>query len=170
MEFQCRVIVQRRFASYCKSVENIPLQAERHSARRQETVRLPIGIGVHLQTGMLFGITTESCSASERNRVHWLPRIGSWKHGDPAPRHIPELPQWAKARALDAVIWTALRPRFEGENRTPSVDEVITYLGGLMGTVRDYARQYVERTPRQIDTGYRRQIEATLGWSCKADS
>jgi|SRR6516162_6936612 hypothetical protein len=73
MEFQCRVIVQRRFASYCKSVENIPLQAERHSARRQETVRLPIGIGVHLQTGMLFGITTESCSASERNRVHFRP-------------------------------------------------------------------------------------------------
>ena len=29
-----------------------------------KTVRLPNGIGVHLQTGMLFGITTESCSAS----------------------------------------------------------------------------------------------------------
>src|SRR5271157_3817328 len=37
------------------------------------TVRLPTGIGVHLQTGMLFGITTESCSASERNRVHLRP-------------------------------------------------------------------------------------------------
>src|SRR5271167_4430102 len=35
-----------------------------------KTVRLPTGIGVHLQTGMLFGITTESCSASDRNRVH----------------------------------------------------------------------------------------------------
>jgi len=67
------VIVQRRFASCCRSVENIPLQAERHSARRQKTVRLPTGIGVHLQTGMLFGITTESCSASKRNRVHFRP-------------------------------------------------------------------------------------------------
>ena len=38
-----------------------------------KTVRLPTGIGVHLQTGMLFGITTESCSASERNRVHLRP-------------------------------------------------------------------------------------------------
>src|SRR5271157_1901672 len=70
MEFQCRVIVQRRCTSCCSSVENIPLQAERHSARRQKLVRRPTGIGVHLQTGMLFGITTESCSASERIRVH----------------------------------------------------------------------------------------------------
>jgi hypothetical protein len=38
-----------------------------------KTVRLPTGIGVHLQTGMLFGITTESCSASQRNRVHLRP-------------------------------------------------------------------------------------------------
>src|ERR1017187_5730949 len=41
--------------------------------RATKTVRLPTGIGVHLQTGMLFGITTESCSASERNRVHFRP-------------------------------------------------------------------------------------------------
>src|SRR5208283_1945438 len=41
--------------------------------RATKTVRLPTGIGVHLQTGMLFGITTESCSASERNRVHLRP-------------------------------------------------------------------------------------------------
>ena len=54
----------------CFSVENIPLQAERHSGRTTKTVRLPPGIGVHLQTGMLFGITTEWCSASDRNRVH----------------------------------------------------------------------------------------------------
>src|ERR1035438_963542 len=38
-----------------------------------KTVRLPTGIGVHLQNGMLFGITTESCSVSERNRVHLRP-------------------------------------------------------------------------------------------------
>src|ERR1039458_6334978 len=41
--------------------------------RTAKTVRLPTGIGVHLQTGMLFGVTTESCSASQRNRVHLRP-------------------------------------------------------------------------------------------------
>src|SRR5271165_583161 len=52
--------------------------------RATKTVRLPTGIGVHLQTGMLFGITTESCSASERHRVHLRPDSPVRKdHSDP---------------------------------------------------------------------------------------
>lgn len=38
-----------------------------------KTVRLATGIGVQLQTGMLFGFTTEWRSASDRNRVHVRP-------------------------------------------------------------------------------------------------
>src|SRR5271165_3310778 len=53
MEFQCRVIVQRRCTSCCSSVENIPLQAEHHSARRQKPFAFP----------------PESCSPSDRNAV-----------------------------------------------------------------------------------------------------
>jgi len=101
--------------------------------------------------------------------ANWLSRIGSWKTGDPAPRDIPELPQWAEARLLHGVVWTALTPRFGDQGRPPTADEVVAYLRGLSGTVQDNARQYVERTPGQIDTAYRRQIEAALGWSCKAD-
>src|SRR6266702_8290446 len=41
--------------------------------RTARTVRLPTRIGVHLQSGMLFGLTTEWCSASDRNRVHLRP-------------------------------------------------------------------------------------------------
>src|SRR5438128_4377555 len=73
MEFQCRVIVQRRSAlpavrlwkTFRSKPNAIPVD--------DKTVRLPTGIGVHLQTGMLFGITTEWCSASHRNRVHLRP-------------------------------------------------------------------------------------------------
>jgi hypothetical protein len=54
-------------------VENIPLQAERHSGQATKTVRLATGIGVRFQTGILFGFTTEWCSASDRNRVHLRP-------------------------------------------------------------------------------------------------
>jgi hypothetical protein len=43
----------------------IPVQAKNCSACHWN--------GVHLQTGMLFGITTEWCSASDRNRVHLRP-------------------------------------------------------------------------------------------------
>ena len=99
----------------------------------------------------------------------WLSRIGCWKIGDRPTRDIPELPEWAEARRLDAVVWTRLAPKFGNENRSPSAEEVIEYLGRLSGTVRDHARQYVELAPRQIDTAYRRQIEAAIGWSCRAE-
>src|SRR5664280_1758876 len=61
MEFQCRVIVQRRCTSCCSSVENIPLQAERHSARRQELFAFP--------PESAFTFRPECCSESQRNRV-----------------------------------------------------------------------------------------------------
>ena len=61
MEFQCRVIVPRRCTSCCSSVENIPLQAERHSARRQELFAFP--------PESAFTFRPECCSESQRNGV-----------------------------------------------------------------------------------------------------
>src|ERR1039458_9543589 len=61
MEFQCRVIVQRRCTSCCSSVENIPLQAERHSARRQKLFAF--------SPESAFTFRPECCSESQRNRV-----------------------------------------------------------------------------------------------------
>ncbi len=55
------MIVQRRFTSCCSSVENIPLQAERHSARRQKPFVFP--------TESAFTFRPECCSESQRNRV-----------------------------------------------------------------------------------------------------
>jgi hypothetical protein len=103
-------------------------------------------------------------------RGHRLLRIGTWQAGDTAPVDIPDLPKWAEAHGLDAAVWTALGPRFRREERPPSIDEVIEYLRELGGPVREHARRYIQRTPRQIDTAYRRGIEAVLGWSCTDDS
>src|SRR5271165_5242116 len=61
MEFQCRVIVQRRCTSCCSSVENIPLQAERHSAGRQKLFAFP--------PESAFTFRPECCSESQRNGV-----------------------------------------------------------------------------------------------------
>src|SRR5271166_1370927 len=58
---QCRVIVQRRCTSCCSSVENIPLQAERHSARRHKLFAFP--------PESAFTFRPECCSESQRNRV-----------------------------------------------------------------------------------------------------
>lgn len=100
----------------------------------------------------------------------WSSCIGSWQSGETAPANIPDLPAWAVAHGLDAAIWTALGPRFRDKEVSPPIEEVIEYLRGLQGPLREHAKQYIERAPRQIDTDYRRQIEAALGWSCRSDS
>jgi len=101
------------------------------------------------------GIAEQNCSS-------W---IGSWNRGELAPRNIADLPVWAEAHEIGAVVWTALSPRFKGKARSPSADEVIDYLRGVREPIRTHAREYIQRAPRQIDTNYRRQIATVLGWS-----
>jgi len=94
----------------------------------------------------------------------WSSKIGSWQQGEPAPANMPELPNWAEAHGLDAAVWTALVTKFDDVQGVPSAEQILEYLRGLTGTARENAKRYIERTPRQIDTEYRRRIEAALGW------
>jgi hypothetical protein len=98
----------------------------------------------------------------------WEPLIGSWCMGDQTLKIIPSLPMWAQAHGIDAAIWTALGPQYTKQGETtkerPPVEWVLNYLQELTGPPRDVAEQYVCRTPRQIDTVYRRRVEAALGW------
>jgi hypothetical protein len=62
MEFQCRVIVQRRCPPPAlPPVGNIPLQAERNSGRRQKLFAFP--------PESVFTFRPECCSESQRNGV-----------------------------------------------------------------------------------------------------
>jgi hypothetical protein len=92
--------------------------------------------------------------------------IGTWSRGNTAPALLADLPGWAEAREIDSVLWTALPPKFHGESgRVPSAEEVVSYLGALTGEARAEAERYIRRAPRQIDTPYRRRIEAALNWT-----
>ena len=95
--------------------------------------------------------------------------IGNWSRGQLSPVSIPRLSEWALARNIDSVVWTALPPKFKGDdNRQPGVEDVLRYLQALTGTARDAAEKYIRRAPRQIDTAYRRRIEAELHWLPRA--
>jgi hypothetical protein len=92
--------------------------------------------------------------------------IGSWAQNSEATDEFNRLlGDWAERMNLDAVIWTALSPRVEGETRIPSVEEVISHLSGLSYEKRKHAETYIRMAPRQTDTDYRRKIEAVLHWS-----
>jgi hypothetical protein len=58
------------------------------------------------------------------------------------------------------------RPECSKDEKSPSVAKVIQYLRVRVGTERDHAKEYIEQTPRQIDTDYRRRIEAA--WDGRA--
>ena len=92
--------------------------------------------------------------------------IGIWSSGQPSPGPIQGLPEWAESRSVHHVVWTALPPKFN-EVRTPTSAEVVQYLRGLTGATRDNAERYIRFAPKQIDTAYRRDIEATLNWTAR---
>lgn len=91
--------------------------------------------------------------------------IAAWSVGDPPPELIPGLPAWCEEHRFDAVIWTALPPRFQGQEHIATAEQVIEYLRCLEGGKRDATEEYIRRAPVQISTRYRRQIEAALGWT-----
>ncbi|MBO6720044.1 MAG: hypothetical protein JJ913_19000 [Rhizobiaceae bacterium] len=91
--------------------------------------------------------------------------VGIWPTESQSSEIIPGLDDWAAVRKLDGVVWTALPPKFAGKDVKPTEEEVIQHLRGLRGAKRDEAERYVRRAPPQIDTAYRRRIEAELGWT-----
>jgi len=99
-----------------------------------------------------------------RTRRQWIGRwSGAASEGDSITELISE---WGQAVGLDGVVWTALPPKFNGEEgRVPTVLEAIDYLDSLKGTTRVWAEEYVRRTPPQVRTRYRITIEERLGWS-----
>lgn len=93
--------------------------------------------------------------------------IGTWFAGQPSPALIPGLTEWAIAHGIAHVIWTNLPPSFKVPEVTPSAEQVVQYLSELTGATRDIAERYVRFAPKQIDTPYRRSIEAALQWTAR---
>ncbi|MGF6482001.1 hypothetical protein [Paraburkholderia sp. JPY419] len=101
----------------------------------------------------------------------WLKHVGAWQRADGGPPDaMPTLDQWAQSCGIDGVVWTALPPKLGVQDGyRASAEEVIAHLAGLEGRTRDIAEQYVRNAPSQIDTPYRRRIEAVLNWSPHKD-
>lgn len=91
--------------------------------------------------------------------------IGVWQGDRKEQPEILDLPAWAQARSIDAAIWTALPPQFDGEEgKIVDAQTIMERLKGMQGTLRYGAERYIRCAPPQIDTPYRRDLEASLGW------
>lgn len=110
-------------------------------------------------------IAKESLRAREKVNYKKYPNgIGTWKIGEPNPEMISGLAEWVASKSIGGVIWTALSPEFDDIKNIPSEEQIVEYLQSRTGRERESAKEYVERAPEQIDTSYRRRIEAMLGW------
>lgn len=71
-----------------------------------------------------------------------------------------KIQEWINPTDFDAVIWTNLK-----ENWTEKTDDRIKYLKGLKGETKTLAEEYIRKTPKQIRTVYRKEIENQLNWT-----
>lgn len=66
---------------------------------------------------------------------------------------------WKKLMRLNSVIWTNLPPKFnDEEGRAPSFEEADDYLIKLPLPRSRLAWEYIQKTPKQIDTKFRRKF------------
>lgn len=72
--------------------------------------------------------------------------------------------QWTIAqRGIDAVIWTALPPRFDNiGGRISSPKQAVGYLLKLRGHERRHAEEYVHKAPEEIQTANRAALERAI--------
>lgn len=92
-------------------------------------------------------------------------RIGTFSSAENSLSLLPGIGEWAARQGLDAVVWTALPPRFNGEDgRAPTIDEAVQYLRALPYEQKRHAERYVRLAPAQVDTPFRRRFETEFGW------
>jgi hypothetical protein len=73
---------------------------------------------------------------------------------------------WMEPLDLDAVVWTALPPKFNGKNDfVPTKEQLLDYLSSLDDETKKAAENYIRKTHPQIETEYRGYIESNLGWT-----
>lgn len=93
--------------------------------------------------------------------------IGWWsKTCDFQNQYAQNIGKWAEMMDLDAVVWTALRPKFMGEiNLIPAAETVVSFFKKLPLHKKKAAEEYVRMAPLQVNTKYRRKIEEELNWT-----
>ena len=108
----------------------------------------------------------EALAARENITSRYLDRsVGHWSpSGSSGHKECEVVEKWASDTNCAGVVWTALKPKFNGAFVPPTCAQVVDYLEGLEGETRSEAERYIRRTPGPIRTAFRDEIERALGW------
>ncbi len=93
--------------------------------------------------------------------------VGFWSGDGKRSNHeqADVVGEWAVSKGLAGVVWTALKPKIGDEYRTPSLDEVVLHISGLDAEPGTKAKEYISKTPPQIQTEYRSAICRRMDWN-----
>jgi hypothetical protein len=145
--------------------------ARQSSDGRLTLVIVPVGPSVR-SLWALFSLDAVAAAREALRKRERVPEndrekhIAVWSTGDQKDSDPASITAWARGLSVDAAIWTALPPRFDGQDgRVPTPDQAVAYLRQLPHEQRRHAERYVRRTPRQVDTPYRRRFELEFGWT-----
>lgn len=143
----------------------LPLEFARLSGGGRVTlVVMPDGPRVPVLWTLLDVSSLEDGAAALRAREGTKPGwIGRWpSHRD--DRYANDIGEWARAKDLDGVVWTALPPKWGEENgRIPTVVEVMEYLSALTNETAQEPFKYIRNAPPQIRTPYRESLARLVG-------
>ena len=92
--------------------------------------------------------------------------VGIWKAGQDSPMSLSGLDSWAEGVGAEAVIWTALPPKFKNiDYNKPNIEDAIAHIERLDIDSKQLAEEYVRKTPAQIKTPFRTKFEEYFGWT-----
>ena len=146
----------------------LPIEFARQSKDDRITLVLVDGVSLVRSLWVLLSAVSMDDATKALAKREETPKkhIGVWTPDSRKETGFQQLiGEWAQRMTLDAVVWTALPPRFKKEDRAPAAQEVISHLSALSGDTRKRAEEYIRMAPRQIDTDYRRKIESVFHWS-----
>ncbi|MBY4677441.1 hypothetical protein [Marinobacterium arenosum] len=93
--------------------------------------------------------------------------IGCWESnsGTSHGKCSEEISRWALGKGLDGVVWINLKYGFRSNrDEFPTLTGVIEHLNGLSLDQKCVAEEYVRKTPVQVRTEYRIELEKKFGW------
>ena len=103
-----------------------------------------------------------------RNRIGFVDIAGTLSCERARTNHplaCARIQAWSKGQHFDAVVWTAMGPRFREKAGVPfSVDAAVRYLVGLQEPTRTLAVDYIRRAPVDVVTPVRTRAAAAPGF------
>lgn len=149
----------------------LPMEFARHSGQKTEEDRLTLvlttcGPVITTRWATLGVSDIDDAKSALRKREGCNSRDIGFYPGGSSSEFATKIAEWAKAKNLRGVVWTALPAKFADEDgRVPTQDEALAFLSGLTGKPKVLAEEYVRMAPLAVQTPYRAAFERELGWT-----